>query len=189
MLVYIFFFYILLYSVSTCSIYMYACMTIVFKIFTNFFFISNRFTQIWIENIHIFYDCPFWWVFFIFLSHFEVFWIMWVHEMCSVNKSIQSYIYIRIIYVTLHQYNIKSHLSMKLKRKTKAAGIFCKLFDFMGVTCIAPVTIRNWSCTPFWKLCYTCLYSLVAVDFIWNCVKIQILVFLNLLWQCLVNKL
>lgn len=165
-------------------------MNIVFKILTNFFFIYqiglHRYKlKISIYSMTVHFDG----VFFIFLSHFEVFWIMWVHEMCSVNKSIQSYIYIRIIYVTLHQYNIKSHLSMKLKRKTKAAGIFCKLFDFMGVTCIAPVTIRNWSCTPFWKLCYTCLYSLVAVDFIWNCVKIQILVFLNLLWQCLVNKL
>lgn len=133
-----FFFYILLYSVSTCSIYMYACMTIVFKIFTNFFFISNRFTQIWIENIHIFYDCPFWWVFFhIFVS----FW-SFLNDMGTWNvfsKLIHTNFYIRINYVTLHQYN-KSHLSMKHQRKTKAAAIFSKLFDLRAFTCIASVT-------------------------------------------------
>lgn len=116
-----------------------------FKNIYYFFFILNRFTQIWIEIIHIFYDCPFWCVLFIYLSHFEVFWIMWVHEMCSVDKSIQSYIYIRIKYVTLHQYN-------------KAAGIFCKLFDCMHGFCMYCSCNKNWSCTSFRKLCYTWLY-------------------------------
>lgn len=85
---------------------------------------------------------------------------MWVHKMCSVNKS-------PYIYVALYHYH-KLQLSMKLQRKTKAAVIFCKLFDSRAFTCICLFT-RIDHVHPL-KI----NISVICSDFIRNGVKIQI---------------
>lgn len=114
---------------------------------------SNRFTKIWIVytsiQILVFHDYPFWCVLLIFMSHFEVFFIvMWVHKMCSVNKFIHIYCIVSLSQIaTVNETSEKNQSSSNILQVIWLKG-FYMYWSFN----------KNWSCTSFRKLCYTWLY-------------------------------